>query len=501
MTPLYPSLYEVNTRVRLGEAEARATLDDLPDAFLDEVARLGFDILWTLGVWQTGPAGQHVARSLPELRREYRRVLPDFREEDVPGSPFAVQSYTVHADFGGDAALARLRERLRQRGVRLLLDLVPNHTALDHPWVQEHPEYYVRGGEADLAGAPHNWCRLPTGRGPAVLAHGRDPYFPGWTDTLQINYRHAGARAAMVAELERIAERCDGVRCDMAMLLLPDVFRRTWGESARPADGTAAVDEPFWPQAIAAVRRRHPEFVFIAEAYWGLEWVLLQQGFDYAYDKRLYDRLRAGQAGPVRDHLKADLDFQRRCVRFLENHDEPRAAASFPPEMHRAAAVLTYLVPGLRFFHEGQLEGRRARVPVQLGRRPAEPVDEALREFYGRLLDCLKRPAVRDGRWRPCACRAAWDGNPTWERFLAFTWEGGPGRRLLVAVNYGPTQGQCYVEPVLPDLRGRDFLLRDLLGPAEYRRGGDELAARGLYLDVPAWGHHVFDVRDAAASP
>jgi hypothetical protein len=229
--------------------------------------------------------------------------------------------------------------------------------------------------------------------------------------------------------------------------------------------------------------------------------VLLQQGFDYAYDKRLYDRLRAGQAGPVRDHLKADLDFQRRCVRFLENHDEPRAAAAFPPEVHRAAAVLTFLVPGLRFFHEGQLEGRRVRVPVQLGRRPAEPTDEALRDFYGRLLECLKRPEVRDGRWRLCACRPAWDGNPTAERFVAFTWEGGPGRRLLAAVNYGPTRGQCYVEPVLPDLRGRDFLLRDLLGLAEYRRGGDELAARGLYLDVPAWGAHVFEVREAADAP
>jgi hypothetical protein len=198
----------------------------------------------------------------------------------------------------------------------------------------------------------------------------------------------------------------------------------------------------------------------------------------------------------VRDHLKADLDFQRRCARFLENHDEPRAAAVFPPEMHRAAAVVTFLTPGLRFFHEGQLEGRRVHVPVHLGRRPVEKADPALREFYGRLLECLKRPEVRDGRWRPCACRAAWDGNPTGEHFLAFTWEGGPGR-LLVAVNYGPTQGQCYVEPVLPDLCGRDFLLRDLLGPAEYRRGGDELAARGLYLDVPAWGHHVFEVREA----
>jgi alpha amylase-like protein len=112
---------------------------------------MGFDWIRFLSVWQTGPIGKRVSRSNPEWRREFMETLPDLRESDIGGSGFAITGYTVHPELGGEAALARLRERLRGRGLRLMLDFVPNHTALDHPWVETHPEYYVAGSEADLA--------------------------------------------------------------------------------------------------------------------------------------------------------------------------------------------------------------------------------------------------------------------------------------------------------------------------------------------------------------
>jgi hypothetical protein len=285
----------------------------------------------------------------------------------------------------------------------------------------------------------------------------------------------------------------------MAMLLLPDVFLRTWGERSAPADGSDPVDAPFWPDAIAAVRERRPDFLLMAEVYWDLEYELQREGFDYTYDKRLYDRLREAAAGPVRDHLRADAEFQRRSARFLENHDEPRSAAAFPFEVLEAAAVITYFVPGLRFFHEGQFEGRRKRVSIHLGRRPEEPVDEALGEFYRRLLAALDRPEVRDGEWSLLECRPAWDGNSTSENFVALAWEGDGGRRLLAAVNYGASQGQCYVGVPFGDLAGRAFRLRDLTGPAAYDRDGDDLTGRGLYLDMPAWSYHVFELAPIAS--
>jgi glycosidase len=499
--PGNPTLYQMPTRVWLNELAGAlgraATLDDIPDSALDNLARQSFDWVWLLGAWQTGPASRQVSLMHPHWRKEYQELLPDLCDEDICGSPFAVRAYEVHADFGSTAALKRLRTRLQKRGLRLMLDFVPNHTALDHVWVFEHPEFYVHGDQTDLAREPHNYRLAETRHGPRLLAHGRDPYFPGWPDTFQLNYRHAALREAMTAELTRVASLCDGIRCDMAMLLLPDVLARTWGAKSLPADGTAPVETSFWPEAIAKLRRQFPNFLFLAEVYWDLEWTLQQQGFDHTYDKRFYDGLRSRDAEAVRGHLWADLDFQRKLARFLENHDEPRAARTFAPAVHGAAAIVTYFVPGMRFFQEGQFEGRRVRLSMHLGRRPPETPDADLQDFYRRLLVCLKRPELQ-GHWQLLECRPAWDGNPTSKHFLAFAWnlEGTQRQRLLVTVNYGPTQGQCYVPLPFEGLAGRNVTLTDLMSDVRYERNGGELTSRGLYLDMPAWGYHVFEVTD-----
>lgn len=486
--PLYPSLYQINTRVWLTELSRAlnrpATLDDIPDAELDRVARMGFDWVWFLSVWRTGAAGQLVSQANREWRREFEETLPDLREEDIAGSGFAITGYTVHPELGGNAALARLRERLRTRGLRLMLDFVPNHTALDHPWVEDHPEYYVPGTEADLARAPQNYTRVKRKRGDLLLAHGRDPYFPGWPDALQLDYGNPATQEAMIGELLKIAGQCDGVRCDMAMLVLPDVFERTWGRRA----------PLFWPNATRRVRERVPGFLFMAEVYWDLEWTMLQQGFDYAYDKRLYDRLREDRARPVREHLCAGLDYQKKLARFLENHDEPRAAATFARGVHEAAAVITYLSPGLRFFHQGQFEGRKKRISPHLVRAPQERADGALQGFYEGLLAVLRQPIVRDGEWHLLECVPAWDGNWTWDCFVVSSWHGEDGQRWLIAVNYAGNQSQCYVRLSPPDLSGRTVRFKDLMGPAGFDRDGNDLMSRGLYLDTPPWGYHVFEM-------
>ena len=482
----YPSLFQINTRVWLTELSRalrrQVTLDDIPDAALDRLAERGFDWVWFLSVWQTGLAGQQVSRRNPEWRKEFQETLPDLQEDDIAGSGFAITGYTVHRQLGGDAALARLHERLRTRGLRLMLDFVPNHTGLDHPWVEEHPEYYIPGTELDLARTPQNYTWVRRQGGDILLAHGRDPYFPGWPDTLQLNYGNPALQEAMIGELTKIAGQCDDVRCDMAMLVLPEVFERTWGLQA----------QPFWPQATQRVRQRVPDFCFMTEVYWDLEWTLQQQGFDYTYDKRLYDRLHAGPARPVREHFHAGLDYQDKLARFLENHDEPRAAATFAPGVHEAAAVLTFLSPGLRFFHQGQFEGRKKRISPHLCRGPDEPVDQQLAQFYDRLLAVLCHPSVRQGNWQLLECVPAWDGNWTWDCFLAFAWHGPGAERLLATVNYAPNQSQCYVRLPFTDLGNSQWRLQDMLGTATYNRDGNDLRARGLYLDVLPWQASVF---------
>jgi hypothetical protein len=364
--------------------------------------------------------------------------------------------------------------------MRLMLDFVPNHTAPDHPWVQEHPEFYIHGDDEALAREPRNYARVKTSSGAAVFAFGRDPHFDGWPDTFQLNYAEPRLREEQARVLEKIATLCDGVRCDMAMLVLPDVFERTWGR--RP--------ESFWAPTIQRIRAANPGFLFMAEVYWDLEWTLQQEGFDYTYDKRLYDRLREGHARPVRDHFRADMEFQLKSVRFLENHDEPRAASTFELDKHKAAAVLTFFCPGLRFIHQGQLEGFTKRIPVHLGRGPNESGDAELEAFYARLLK------LRGCEWRLLDTVPAWNGNWTWDCFICFHLKGSNGKALLVTVNFAPNRSQCYVN--LPPF-GADtsVTLTDLMSSEVHLRSAGELDALGLYLDLAGWAYSIFEVSTA----
>lgn len=485
---LYPLLYQVNTRVWITELSMKlgrkATLDDLPDSELDNLAEMGFDWIWFLSVWQTGKEGQRVSRENPEWRKEFKETLPDLDEKDIAGSGFAITSYTVSEQLGGDPALARLRNRLRDRGMKLMLDFVPNHTGLDHVWVNDHIGYYIRAGISDLEREPKNYTRLGQNQGDVILAHGRDPFFPGWPDTLQLNYGNPALQEAMTAELIRISEQCDGVRCDMAMLVLPDVFEKTWSIRC----------QPFWFDAIQVVRKANPEFCLMAEVYWDMEWPLLKQGFDYAYDKRLYDRLKEGLAKPVREHLYADLDYQAKMARFLENHDEPRASVEFNNDMHKAAAVITFLSPGLRFFHQGQFTGRKKRISPHLVRAPQEPANEELKLFYDKLLDILHIPALKYGNWQLVDCEPAWDGNWSNDSYISFAWRGPQEEKILVAVNFSHFQSQCFVKLPFHEIGPGTWVLHDLIAGNTFERDGTYLHTRGLYLDEPAWKIYIFTV-------
>ena len=199
----------------------------------------------------------------------------------------------------------------------------------------------------------------------------------------------------------------------------------------------------------------------------------------------------------MREHLCAGLDYQAKLARFLENHDEPRAAATFPPGMHEAAAVVTYLSPGLRFFHQGQFEGRKDAHLATPGPGTRGARGRAAPAFYDALLAVLRQPAVRDGDWSLLECVPAWDGNGTWDGFIA-RWRGqrrpaAPRRRQLL-----PEPGPVLRPRAVRGAARASVRLRDRMCAAIYDRSGDDLAARGLYLDLPGWGYHVFEVSPAS---
>jgi len=164
--------------------------------------------------------------------------------------------------------------------------------------------------------------------------------------------------------------------------------------------------------------------------------------------------------------------------------------------MHEAAAVVTFLTPCLRFFHEGQFEGRLKHISAHLCRAPEEPLHETTSKFYSRLREVLQRPVLRQGQWQLLECNPAWEGNSSHDAFIAYAWQDSQ-ERLLIVVNYAAHSSQCYLRLPLSDLGGRQWQLDDLLGDARYPRDGGDLQSRGLYLDLPAWGFHVFELKSA----
>jgi glycosidase len=367
-------LFELNTRVH------RKQFDQIEDAELRGLADLGFDWIWTMGIWRISPA-------VLEISKRYAH--------DFEGSPYAIADYEVSPELGGEPAFRRFVERAHRAGLRVMADFVPNHIALDSPLIDAHPEWIIHSNPRERDEHPHDFYEHPKGR----LAHGKDPFFPGWVDTAQLDYAHPELRAHMVQVVRRLGGMVDGLRCDMAMLVLREQVKSQWWPRVSRELFNQHFPGEFWPIAIETVRAERPDFVFMAEVYWDKERHLQELGFDYTYNKKLYDIL-AHHPAPgevVRYFASTTPAFLQRSVHFLENHDEERAAVRFG-RRSRPAAVLSYAIPGVVFVHHGQMEGFHEKLPVQRVRplRREEP-DAALMAFYQRLLARVRDPLFRDG--------------------------------------------------------------------------------------------------------
>lgn len=388
-----PILYEVNTRVwlrELSEREGRpVTLADVPESEITRWKNLGFTHIWLMGVWQVGPKAREVA--LRFWRDHWSKEIPS-SPEDVVGSPYAIEEYAVDSRVGEALSLLLLKERLSRAGLRLIIDFVPNHLGIDSKEPSRFPARFVHSNEP-LPGTFEAEARF----GRRYFAHGRDPYFEPWVDTVQLDYRVSETHEAMRSVAQTISMFGDGLRCDMAMLLLPDIFAETWrkfpSSAAHPANGD------FWRKTIQAVRQLQPHTELIAEVYWDREEELQSLGFDYTYNKRVCDYLKHRQHAELLKFLgNCSSRFLDRSVHFLENHDEARAASIFDPQDHKLAAAAILFLPGMALLHDGQLEGRKEFARIQMTKRPPEAPDPEISDFYEKLLATLGQTEVRRGK-------------------------------------------------------------------------------------------------------
>ncbi len=483
----HPKILEINTWIWLNEISRKKgekiTLLTIPEEYLD-FWQANFDYVWLMGVWERSPEGRKISRENEDLTREYEAVLKDFSKEDVVGSPYSIHSYNVDDYFGGNEGLQRIHSRLNKKGLSLILDYVPNHLAVDHEWISQFPEMFIQGTEEDLKTERNTFFKA-NGK---IFAHGRDPYFPAWTDTVQINAFSEIARIKTFTLLDKIAQFCEGVRCDMAMLLTTNVFKKTWEKYA----GNTPQRE-FWEDIISKVHKNNPNLIFLAEVYWNLEWKLMQQGFDYCYDKTLYDRLLKGDVNEIKLHLLADMKYQRKLLRFIENHDEKRAYKNFGKEKSKVAALITLTLPGAALIHGGQMQGNEIKVPVQLGRKPLEEEKKSLHEYYLTILNLSSMEALLQGQWESCEVNPIDSYNHSNTNLISYTWFTNKSRILLV-INYSSIKSQGHVK--IPDMNfgEKAWTFKDLFHHAEYKYQGKDLQKYGLYIDLSPWNFHFFEV-------
>ncbi|HED05441.1 MAG TPA: glycosidase, partial [Ignavibacteria bacterium] len=326
-----------------------------------------------------------------------------------------------------------------------------------------------------------------------IFAHGRDPFFPAWTDTIQVNYFNSEAREFMINILLSLTELCDGVRCDMAMLSLNNVFENTWLGSIEHYGNDKPKSE-FWEEAIKKVKEKSPEFIFIAEAYWDLEWELQQLGFDFTYDKRLLDRLESDDIQGIREHLEAHKNSQLKSVRFLENHDESRAITKLGKYKSFAATTIISTIQGMKLYYDGQFEGKKIKLPVQLGREPVEKVSTTVSQFYDLILNITKHEIFKFGDWKQLYPESVGENNLSFQNILTWQWKFKNEIRVIV-INYSSGTSYCRLKFDITTLNENISLL-DLMTDNVFNRSVNEIKTNGLFIELKSYKSHIFAFND-----
>jgi len=463
-----------------------STLSEVPDQELQAIQAMNIDMIWMMGLWHLGPYGLHHDQTDPSLLATYAQVLPGYTMPDIIGSPYAVTNYTCNPQLGSDTDILAFKQRVNNLGMLFMVDFVPNHSAVDCEWTDEFPNYYVRAPKGTQP--PYD----PTIYLPNGIAYGSVCSGCGaWTDTAQFNYWDTEEREARINDLMLAASMSDAIRCDMAYLLLNDLIEQNWGTQLSSWGYSRPATE-WWSDAITAVKQEYPNIIFLAEVYSPYQPTLQSLGFDYTYDKDLYDKLGNGNLDDIRSWLSTNtIQFITQSAHFISNHDEPRAVPYFGSWwIADAAALITFTLPGMRFFLMWEFDGFSAKLDVHLRRESTESPVSGVQSFYNTFLPIVTADVFKYGTWTYLTVGGA---DTAW-RLIAYRWEYNNEKRLCV-INFSDTQGQGTVivsnaEPV----DGNDTIpVTDLLSGTTFYRSASQMRTDGLYVIINSWYAQIFE--------
>ena len=366
-------------------------LDQIPDAELDRLRDEGFTGLWLIGLWERSKAS--------------KRIKQICGNPEAAASAYSLYDYNIAQNIGGWDALADLRQRCWQRGIRLASDMVPNHTGMDGDWVMNRPDLFIQrrdcpfphytfNGE-NLSQDPRtsiyledhyyskNDCsvvfkRVDNQTGDVrYIYHGNDGTGLPWNDTAQIDFLNPAAREAVMQEILHVAKNFPIIRFDAAMVLAKKSIRRLWypepghgGDIAtRSETGLStqqfndAIPNEFWREVVDRVAQECPDTLLLAEAFWMMEGYFVRTlGMHRVYNSAFMNMLKKEENQKYRDTIKNTITFDpqvlKRYVNFMNNPDEETAIAQFGDgDKYFGVCTLMITMPGLPMFGHGQIEG------------------------------------------------------------------------------------------------------------------------------------------------
>ena len=485
-----PRILEISTRpylYSLSEKYGRSITKfrDIPDQEFVNLAGGNYTHVWFMGVWALGPYGLNHDRTDPNLLASYAQVLPDYTVSDIIGTPYAVVSYDVNPELGSESDLVWLRQKLRAQGLLLVLDYAPNHTAIDSPWMTSNIDYYVRAPKGTPTPYDSN-VYFTNG-----VALGGDQW-DHWSDTAQLNYWNMDLKKVRIAELKKVASLADAIRCDMAMLILNDCIEKDWSTQLS-SWGYKRPSTEFWADAISSVKASYPNTIFIAEAYWDMDEILMANGFDFIYGKDLLDDLASWDLSSIWSYIKNRSDKFSKTLSFIENHDEPRAVAKFGDWVKAdSAAIVAFTLPGAKLLFDGETYGYKNKLDVHLRRAKSESKISQVTDFYDQLLDIISQDVFAKGDWTLIEGNTNKGQVVSW-RYSLFT-KSGTSKRLVV-VNF--TEVKAAADVVVADAVGKNggdsIDIKELFSGAVYTRSASTMKTKGLTIVLDPWRGQIFE--------